>query len=101
VRVRAGVRRCLEEAFIEGLFLQGVGIAQNSGNQSSDCVTDHQRSELPTGQDIVPDRDDFIDQVIGYATIHALIVATHNHDMRLPRERAGSLLSQGGGRWVP
>src|ERR1035438_1471527 len=63
-----GVFRAVQKTFsmacgLEGFVSGGVAIANHTGDQAGNRVNNHHRSQLPTCQNIVTDRQFFVSQV--------------------------------------
>src|SRR5437762_12499820 len=58
------------------------GSVDHAGDEPRDRVDDDHRAELTAGEHVVADRDLFVDIALDDALVDALVVATHEHQVR-------------------
>src|SRR3990172_2672438 len=90
----AGVLRPLEDPPAEGVPVRAFRVAQDAGEKPRDGVHQHQGGKLPAGQDIVPDRDLPVGQVVGDPLVHPLVPAADQDQLLLPAQLPGQLLGE-------
>ncbi len=92
-RRRPGVLRILEESVGER-FLVRRGVVDRARQQADDGIDDDEGGRLPTGQDVVADRQFEIDEVAD-AVVDALVARTHQDQVRSRCEIVGPLVAKG------
>ena len=70
----------------KGFLHGGLIIAENAGNEPDDRVRDDQRRKDAAGQNIVPDGNFIVHQMVGHALVHPLVMPAKKNEVPLSRE---------------
>ena len=68
----AGVMRLFEQSVAEALKAGRIGVTDGSRHQSRHTLNDRQRCNLAAGEYEIPQRDFFVDQMLGNPLVDAL-----------------------------
>lgn len=77
----AGVVGVVEQVGREGILLGGLLVAQHAGDETHYGICDHEGGENSAGQDIIPDGNFIIDEVVGDALVDAFVVTAEKNEI--------------------
>src|SRR5512139_1287341 len=94
----AGVVGRLEEPFRKRVVVRRFRVAEHPGEEPGHRVDQHHGGQFPARQDVVPDGDLLVRQVVRHPLVHPLVPAADQDQVLLPGQPGGRIRTEEGPR---